>query len=69
MKYISRRISVTNKHGIEIEYTDADFFCIGAPLIILGEPGAGKSELLRFAGKQFNTQIYNASTQAFVNPI
>ena len=62
MKYISRRISVTNKHGIETEYTDADFFRIGGPLIILGEPGAGKSELMRFAGKQLNTQIYNAST-------
>jgi len=62
MKYISRRISVTNQHGKEIEYTDADFFRINAPLIILGEPGAGKSELLRFASEQLNAQIYNAST-------
>jgi len=62
MKYISRRISVTNQHGEEIEYTDADFFYINAPLIILGEPGAGKSELLRFASEQFDKQIYNAST-------
>lgn len=62
MKYISRRILVTNQHGIEVEYADADFFRISAPLIVLGEPGAGKSELLRFASEQFNTQIYNAST-------
>ena len=61
MEYISRRISVTNQHGEEIEYTDADFFDINAPLIILGEPGAGKSELLRFANKRFDTQVYNAS--------
>ena len=62
MKYISRRISVTNQHGIEVEYADADFFRISTPLVVLGEPGAGKSELLRFASEQFNTQIYNAST-------
>ncbi len=62
MKYISRRISVTNQHGEEIEYTDADFFSINAPLIILGEPGAGKSELLRYASEIIDTQIYYGST-------
>lgn len=61
MKYIHRRISVTNQHGIEDEYTDADFFRISAPLIVLGEPGAGKTRLLKFASEQFNTEIHIAS--------
>jgi len=62
MKYISRRISVTNERGEEIEYTDTDFFNISAPLIILGEPGAGKSETLTLAEVKDGTQVYNAST-------
>ena len=31
-------------------------------MVLLGEPGAGKSELLRFAQKELAAQFYNAST-------
>lgn len=62
MKYISRRISLISDKGEEVENSDTDFFSLDAPLIVLGEPGAGKSELLRFASEQLNAQIYNAST-------
>lgn len=62
MKYISRRILRIDENGEEVEYSDIDFFDIKAPLVVLGEPGAGKSELLRFASEQLDTQIYNAST-------
>ncbi len=62
MTYISRRISVTNHHGEEFEYSDVKFISINAPLVILGEPGSGKSELLRFARDKFGVHIYNAST-------
>lgn len=62
MKYISRRISLIDDKGREVEYSDVEFFDIDSPLIVLGEPGAGKSELLRFASEQLDAQIYNAST-------
>lgn len=62
MQYITRRISVTNQHGEEIEFTDANFFSINSPLIILGEPGAGKSVLLKFASEQLGAKTFNAST-------
>ncbi len=61
MKYISRRISVVDNKGKEVEYSDIEFFGIEAPLIVLGEPGAGKSELLGFASEQLDAQTYNAS--------
>ncbi len=62
MNYIHRRISLTDDKGKEVEYSDTEFFGIEAPLIVLGEPGAGKSELLRFASEQLDAQTYNAST-------
>ncbi|MBU2514202.1 hypothetical protein KJ966_22935 [bacterium] len=62
MKYIHRRISVTDQNDEDIEYTDIEFINIEAPLIVIGEPGSGKSELLRFASDQFDTPKYNAST-------
>lgn len=62
MGYIHRRISLTDDKGKEVEYTDTEFFGIDAPLIVLGEPGAGKSELLRFAKEQLDAQFYNASS-------
>lgn len=61
MKYIPRRILLIKDKGEEVEYSDAEFFGIEASLVVLGEPGAGKSELLRFASEQLGAQIYNAS--------
>ena len=62
MVYIPRRISRIDEKGEEVESSDTQFFCIDGPLILLGEPGAGKSELLRFASEQLDGQVYNAST-------
>lgn len=62
MTYISRRLLVTNEQGNDIEYSDIEFFVLDAPLIVLGEPGAGKSELVRQYAEKSGSRIYNASS-------
>lgn len=62
MTYISRRLSVTNERGEQTEYSDAAFLALNAPLIILGEPGAGKSALVKHIEDTLGVQFYNAST-------
>jgi hypothetical protein len=62
MTYIPRKILIKDDDGEEVEFSDTDFFNINANLVLLGEPGAGKSELLRFAEKELDAQFYNASS-------
>ena len=57
MSYISRKLLVEKK-----EISDIDFFNLNAPLIILGEPGAGKSRLAEKAKEKLNAKRYNAFT-------
>lgn len=47
MSYISRRIQFDNPEGNPEEVSDAQFANFSAPLVLLGEPGAGKSETAR----------------------
>lgn len=61
MTYISRKLEVTQESGKTVEYGDAEFFVLQAPLIILGEPGAGKSELVREFAAKSGSQVYRAS--------
>ena len=60
--YINRRIEATSNF-VKQEYSDEQFFDLARdnPLIILGEPGAGKTELLEFAAKKFNSKRRSAS--------
>ena len=62
MTYISRRLLVTNEQGNEVEYSDIDFFALDAPLIVLGEPGAGKNKLVKQSSEKSGSQIYHASS-------
>lgn len=67
MIYIPRRLAVTNDQGKEgnpkkeIEYLDTDFFDLDGPLIILGEPGSGKTEIVNQFAKKSGSKIYKAS--------
>lgn len=62
MNYISRRLSFVDDQGKQVECADADFFALNAPLIVLGEPGAGKSELVKQFSTVSHSQLINAST-------
>lgn len=44
MSYIPRRIQITIQSGETETISDSEFAQIDAPLVLLGEPGAGKSE-------------------------
>lgn len=60
--YISRRLAVTNEKGDVVEYSDTDFFAINAPLVVLGEPGSGKSILVTEFHQTTGSPKYNASS-------
>lgn len=62
MTYISRRISYQNDNGESVECGDVEFFSQAAPLILLGEPGSGKTDLLERASELHGVGRYNAST-------
>lgn len=62
MKYIARRISVTNEKGELLEISDQEFFRNEVPLVILGEPGAGKTKLMEQASLLHHVSCLPAST-------
>ena len=68
MTYIARRLESVQEDGKSVEYRDAEFFALQAPLIILGEPGAGKSELVTEFATGSGSQIYRASALSLSTP-
>jgi hypothetical protein len=69
MIYIPRRIEVQEDDRSTKEYTDANFFSLEGPLVILGEPGSGKSELVRQLSSEHNYRLYSASSVSSMNEI
>lgn len=62
MKYIARRLSVSQSDGRDVQYSDIGFFSLDGPLVVLGEPGLGKSEMVRQLAKVPSSILYKAST-------
>jgi len=44
MSYVPRRIQTIKKDGKTETISDQEFSALEAPLVLLGEPGAGKTE-------------------------
>lgn len=44
MGYVSRRIQFNTENGVSHTVSDSEFAALDAPLVLLGEPGAGKTE-------------------------
>ena len=61
MNYISRKIQVLDDKGSPLIYTDEEFFLLEGPLVLLGEPGAGKSVLLEKFEEKTNSTFFIAS--------
>ncbi|NOT73386.1 MAG: hypothetical protein HOP08_00560 [Cyclobacteriaceae bacterium] len=59
--YISRHLSVKDISGKDTVYLDNDFFQLEGPLVILGEPGSGKSEVVNQLTNLPSTLFYRAS--------
>ena len=62
MVYLPRKLSVNLENDSEIECDESEFFRMGGPHIVIGEPGAGKSELIKHFGLATNSEVIRAST-------
>lgn len=61
MNYIPRKIQVFDDQGNPKIYTDEEFFLMEGPLVLLGEPGAGKSALLEKFKEKTSSPFFIAS--------
>lgn len=61
-EYVSRRFTVTESDGVNRDYIDSDFFALEGPLVILGEPGIGKSKVVNRNWFGEERIFYKAST-------
>src|SRR3569833_512195 len=63
MKIIPRRLTVT-QNGKERGITEGQLFALGSPLVILGDPGMGKTYLMNSLAQQLGTKRVAAGSFA-----
>ena len=63
MHYVSRRLSWTDENGTEHHCSEKDLLTdFQYPLIILGDPGMGKTELMKVLGKSGKGKFFQAAS-------
>jgi hypothetical protein len=64
MNYVARRIQITKSNGETETISDEEFSHLTAPLVLLGEPGAGKTETAQALAKQPGRAYFSADLLA-----
>src|SRR5688572_9536987 len=60
MIYLPRRLSITGPDGMK-EISQEEFLRLEGPLVVIGEPGVGKSEFVRQVKEREQSKFYSAS--------
>lgn len=55
-RYIGRWLQIATESGRDVKYTEDDFFSARGPLVVLGDPGVGKSRLVEQFCKKSGTE-------------
>jgi hypothetical protein len=59
--YFSRLLCSSDEHGRSLKLDEAGVLAVAGPKVVLGEPGMGKSELIRELGRRLDVQTVTAS--------
>ncbi|MBO6855691.1 hypothetical protein [Roseibium sp.] len=68
MTHVARRIEITRPDGNKEILPEEDFAALGAPLVLLGEPGAGKSDTADFFSERHGHSKFSADVLATEAP-
>lgn len=62
IEYIPRRLIINAGQSSERTVDDSEILSFGAPIVILGDPGLGKSRLMQKLAKSLHTKVIPAGT-------